>query len=268
MTDGDRRGEWWEMDHRAHSDAAFFSDFATWSAFRLVKSSREILDAFEESDSREERKDLAARIALNHREAIETYGALCHGFRNRGEGPVIRAVLGARVSDSRTLYQKIRREPNSTFAAFFRLEGSISGAIEHPLRDQMDFETFCEMRRNGLLEIATTAAQSMLFQFYTPGLNRYLLVSSGNTVSAIKTGTTSEMRGESNSGFFLVDVTPVGPDSEPDLLAIAAPAVPGILRAAVDEIDFMAQEASLIAGLMTELATAGQLYGNAGGNRD
>ena len=226
------------------------------------------MEAFEESESREERKDFAARIALNHREAIETYGALCHGIRNRGAGPVIRAVLGAGASDSRTLYRKIRREPNSTFAAFFHLEGSISDDIEHPLKHEMDFETFCEMRRNGLLEIATTAAQSMLFQFYTPGLNRYLLVSSGSTVSAIKTGTTSEMRGESNSGFFLVDVTPVGRASEPDLLAIAAPAVPGILRAAVGEIEFMAQEASLIGALMTELAISGRLYGNADGNSE
>ena len=93
-----------------------------------------------------------------------------------------------------------------------------------------------------------------------PGVGRYLLLGAGKTVSEIKTGVASEMRSKSNSGFFLVDISPSGSTEEPDLLGIGAPAVPAVLRSSVEEIDFMANEGSAIASLAASLARSGHLY--------
>ena len=260
MSDSDSGAGWWSLEHRLASDLAFFDDYSNWSAYRLIRSSRELLEVFEASESRDERKDFAARIALNHREALEAFGALCHGLRTRGRGPAIRGILHCTAVQSREVLRSIRIRPSVTFAEFLKLEKAFAADDSVPSDYEGDLDSFCDERRQGMLKIATIAAQSTLFQFYTPGNGRYLLIGSGRTVSGIKTGGESDMREESNSGFFLVDMSSNGSVEEPDLLGIAAPAVPGVLRSSVDEIDFMAHEGSSIASLASTLARSGRLY--------
>lgn len=260
MTDSDQSAVWWTLEHRLQADFAFFEDYSKWSAFRLIRSSRELLEAFEASSSRDERKDFAARIALNHREALETFGALCHGLQTRGQGPAIRGILHCTVSQARDVLRSIRTRSQVGFAEFLNLEKALAAEGSTPADYDGDLESFCEERREGLATIATIAAQSTLFQFFSPGAGRYLLLGAGKTVSEIKTGIASEMRSESNSGFFLVDISPPGSTEDPDLLGIGAPAVPAILRSSVKEIDFMANEGSAIASLAAGLARSGHLY--------
>jgi hypothetical protein len=260
MSESDAKADWWSLDHRLQSDLAFFEDYSKWSAYRLIRSSRELLEAFEASESRDERKDFAACLSLNHREALETFGALCHGLRSRGNGPAIRGILHCQLSQARGVLQSIRSQQRVTFANFLKLEKAFSADDSVPEEYDGDLDSFCEERRQGLVTIATIAAQSTLFQFYTPGSGRYLLIGSGRTVSEIKSGIESEMRSESTSGFFLVDISSTDSVEEPDLLAIAALAVPGVLRSSVDEIDFMAHEGSSIASLAASLARSGHLY--------
>ncbi len=260
MNDSDRSAVWWTLEHRLQADFAFFEDYSSWSAYRLIRSSRELLEAFEASSSRDERKDFAARIALNHREAIETFGALCHGLQTRGRGPAIRGILHCTVSQARSVLRSIRSRPRLQFTEFLKLEKALVAESSVPADYDGDLESFCEERRQGLGTIAAIAAQSTLFQFFSPGAGRYLLVGAGKTVSEIKTGTASEMRSKSNSGFFVVDISPSDSTEEPDLLGIAAPAVPAVLRSSVEEIDFMAGEGSAIASLAASLARSGRLY--------
>ena len=260
MSDSDQSAVWWTLEHRLQADLAFFEDYSKWSAYRLIRSSRELLEAFEASSSRNERKDFAARLALNHREAIETFGALCHGLRTRGPGPAIRGILHCTVSQARSVLRSIRTRPRVRFEEFLNLEAALATDGSLPADYDGDLESFCEERRQGLVTIAAIAAQSTLFQFFSPGAGRYLLLGAGKTVSEIKTGVASEMRSKSNSGFFLVDISPSGSTEEPDLLGIGAPAVPAVLRSSVEEIDFMANEGSAIASLAASLARSGHLY--------
>ena len=260
VSDSDQSAVWWTLEHRLQADFAFFEDYSRWSAYRLIRSSRELLEAFEASDSRDERKDFAARIALNHREALETFGALCHGLQTRGRGPAIRGILHCTVSQTRSVLRSLRSRPRAHFAEFLKLEKAFAADGFVPADYDGDLESFCEERWQGLVTIAAIAAQSTLFQFFSPGAGRYLLLGSGKTVSEIKTGTASEMRSKSNSGFFLVDISPSGSTEEPDLLGIGAPAVPAVLRSSVEEIDFMANEGSAIASLAASLARSGNLY--------
>ena len=260
VNDSNLAPAWWSLNHRLAADRAFFEDYSEWSAYRLIRSSRELLDAFEASESRNDRRDFAARLALNHREALETFGALCHGLRNRGNGPAIRGILNCCLAEARDVLKTIRSQPDLTFGKFFNVEAEMTLDASVPSEYDGDLLSFCEDRRKGLIAIAEIAAQSTLFQFHSPGSGRYLLTSSGKTVAEIKTGFRSEMRAESNSGFFLVDISASNSKGDPELLGIAAPAVPGILRSSVGEIDFMAQEGAAIASFAAGLARSGYLY--------
>lgn len=262
VTEAAREMGWWTLAHRAMADRAFFRDYSEWSAYRLVKPTRALLDAFERSRARSERKDYGARITLNYREAIETFGALCHGIKNRGVGPVIRAILKCRLQESRAALRALKSRPQASFAALLGLGDVAPADLGPPPRFDGTLAEFLEQRQTGLQRVAVLAAQNSLYQYYSPGAGRFLLLSAGRTVAEIKTGVASDMREESNSGFFLLDMSIGDGVAEPDLLAVAAMTVPKMLRGMVREIEFIADEGSLIAEFVAGLTESESFYGS------
>jgi len=249
-----------DPDARLRADRAYLKDCAGWVSTVRRAEAQVLLAAMRGSDDRRAKMALSARLLQARTAALLSLGSLLLAVRDRLASSLVQARLTASIDDIRVLYRDAQQLATRPCWEFLNLPSpdQVREAVADPAVASQFVEA-CEQRRTALRRVAVQARQDMLLSALDATRGSRLLVASGRTVSAIKTGQDSDLPETSNTAFFLADLSHGTIMSAGDLVAVACPTTPAVVEEIAADVAAIDQEASDVALLVDLVAEAGLL---------
>ena len=261
------------MDQAAPSpaltaDRALLRDQERWIARAHETEAEVILAALRESEDRDRRKALSARLVMIRRDALLAIGLLYAAIEGRRASSLAQALITARASDLRATFRRASAHGRRPFWEFLDLPApdQVAAAGGDSARAAAYADT-CARRAANLGGVAGLARQDMLLTFLGSDSSGQILVDNPQTVGLLKTGE-SELRDTSNTAFYVVDMSGGQSAQADDLVAVACPTTPSVLDQIAADIALVDGEAAETVALVRLVDEVGLLHAPAGRGTD
>ena len=245
------------------TDRAFLHDQSLWIANVHQIEAEVVLGALEESQDRNRRKALSARLIMIRRDALLAIGLLYVAISRRRAESIAGAFLSGRASDVHKMFRRAGVSTETPFWEFVDLpQPSRIGEATNDPGVAKAYADSCALRARNLTRVGALARQDMMFAFSSSGLTGQILVDSPRTVSLLKASEESDLRDSGNTAFYVVDMSGGESAQADDLVAIACPTTPEVLDGIAADIAFVDGEAAETVALTNLVADAGLLSTN------